>query len=54
MQGGILSGKGGEETKDLLLLDVAPLTLGIETVRRGCGGKRVALDRSVVWCVACV
>merc|ERR1719171_1012235 len=32
VQGGILSGKGGEETKDLLLLDVAPLTLGIETV----------------------
>eukprot|EP00246_Nothoceros_aenigmaticus_P007445 TRINITY_DN2123_c0_g1_i1.p1 TRINITY_DN2123_c0_g1~~TRINITY_DN2123_c0_g1_i1.p1 ORF type:complete len:660 (+),score=179.12 TRINITY_DN2123_c0_g1_i1:246-2225(+) len=32
VQGGILSGEGGEETKDLLLLDVAPLTLGIETV----------------------
>lgn len=32
VQGGILSGKGGEEVKDLLLLDVAPLTLGIETV----------------------
>jgi len=31
VQGGILSGKGGEETKDLLLLDVAPLTLGVET-----------------------
>merc|ERR1712070_943889 len=26
------SGEGGEETKDLLLLDVTPLTLGIETV----------------------
>mmetsp|Transcript_44590 Transcript_44590/g.147821 ORF Transcript_44590/g.147821 Transcript_44590/m.147821 type:complete len:653 (-) Transcript_44590:1971-3929(-) len=31
VQGGILSGEGGEETKDLLLLDVAPLSLGIET-----------------------
>ncbi|KAL9250234.1 Luminal-binding protein 8-like protein [Drosera capensis] len=32
IQGGILSGEGGDETKDILLLDVAPLTLGIETV----------------------
>merc|ERR1712023_609524 len=32
VQAGILSGDGGEETKDLLLLDVTPLTLGIETV----------------------
>merc|ERR1712216_190083 len=32
VQGGILSGEGGEETKDLLLLDVAPLSMGIETV----------------------
>ncbi|KAG5024374.1 hypothetical protein JHK86_020288 [Glycine max] len=32
VQGSILSGEGGEETKDILLLDVAPLTLGIETV----------------------
>merc|ERR1719174_2658249 len=32
VQGGILSGEGGEETQDLLLLDVTPLTLGIETV----------------------
>merc|ERR1719218_127521 len=32
VQGGILSGEGGEETKDLLLLDVTPLTLVIETV----------------------
>jgi heat shock protein 5 len=32
VQGGILGGEAGEETKDLLLIDVAPLTLGIETV----------------------
>jgi len=32
VQGGILGGEGGEETKDLLLLDVTPLSLGIETV----------------------
>jgi len=32
VQGGILSGEGGDETKDILLLDVAPLTQGIETV----------------------
>ncbi|PWZ29099.1 Luminal-binding protein 3 [Zea mays] len=32
VQGSILSGEGGDETKDILLLDVDPLTLGIETV----------------------
>merc|ERR1712013_78842 len=32
VQAGILSGEGGQETKDILLLDVTPLTLGIETV----------------------
>jgi len=32
VQGGILSGEAAEETKDVLLLDVAPLSLGIETV----------------------
>ncbi|OMO86704.1 Heat shock protein 70 family [Corchorus capsularis] len=31
VQGGILSGEGGEGTGDILLLDVAPLSLGIET-----------------------
>ena len=32
VQGGILSGEGGDATKDILLLDVTPLSLGIETV----------------------
>ncbi|KAG5175578.1 molecular chaperones GRP78/BiP/KAR2, HSP70 superfamily [Tribonema minus] len=32
VQGGILSGEAAEETKDLLLLDVTPLSQGIETV----------------------
>jgi len=32
VQGGILSGEASEETKDLLLLDVTPLSMGIETV----------------------
>merc|ERR1711887_59941 len=32
VQGGILGGESSEETKDILLIDVTPLTLGIETV----------------------
>merc|ERR1711976_378154 len=32
VQGGILSGEGGEATSDILLLDVTPLSQGIETV----------------------
>ena len=32
VQGGVLSGEGGENIKDLLLLDVTPLSMGIETV----------------------
>jgi len=31
VQGGILSGQGGEDTKDVVLIDVAPLSLGTET-----------------------
>ena len=32
VQGGILSGEGGDETKDILLLDVAPLTQGLSLI----------------------
>eukprot|EP00965_Chrysotila_dentata_P121696 4022993-Pleurochrysis_carterae.AAC.2 len=31
VQGGVLSGAASEDTKDLLLIDVTPLSLGIET-----------------------
>lgn len=32
VQGAILSGKGGKATEDLVVLDIVPLSLGIETV----------------------
>ena len=32
VQGGILGGQASEETKDLLFIDVTPLSLGIETI----------------------
>lgn len=32
VQGGILGGDGGDDVKDILLLDVCPLSMGIETV----------------------
>jgi len=34
VQGGTLSGEGGEETKNIPPFDVTPLTLGIETIPR--------------------
>jgi heat shock protein 5 len=48
VQGGILSGEGGDETKDLLLLDVTPLTLGAKraaTLRRARRATRARAPR---------
>ncbi|CAM8965830.1 unnamed protein product [Rhodiola kirilowii] len=45
VQGGILSGEGGAETKDLLLIDRAPLSLGIETAG---GVMTVLIPRNTV------
>jgi heat shock protein 1/8 len=35
VQAAILTGEGGEKVQDLLLLDVTPLSLGLETVSAG-------------------
>merc|ERR1712178_213667 len=45
VQGGILSGEGGAATKDVLLLDVAPLSMGVETED---GLMSKIIDRSTV------
>ena len=34
MQGAVLSGAAADATKDMVIIDVTPLTLGIETARR--------------------
>jgi len=49
VQGGILGGEGGDEVKDILLLDVAPLSLGIETVRAVCARVRVLVCLALRW-----
>lgn len=46
VQGGILSGEGGDDVKDLLLLDVTPLSLGIAV--QGGGFAKIIERNSVI------
>ena len=55
LQGGILSGDAAEQTKDVLLLDVASLSLGIEVRAsrvgpKGCATRARILCRTRVFC----
>jgi len=46
VQGGILSGEGGDDVKDILLLDVTPLSLGIAV--QGGGFAKIIERNSVI------